>query len=59
MHSSLDQQYLVYFQEDDSVARVADNNILEPPITKIKKGTECSVGVVRWHNLRGKDIGYW
>ena len=33
----------MYFQEDDTVAEVKEMNILEPPVTKVKKGVSCSV----------------
>ena len=41
--STLEQHYLVYFPEDDTVAEVKEMNILEPPVTKMKKGVSCSV----------------
>ena len=33
----------MYFQEDDTVAEVKEMNILEPPVTKVKKGVSCIV----------------
>ena len=41
--STLEQHYLVYFQEDYTVAEVKEMNILEPPVTKVKKGVSCIV----------------
>ena len=33
----------MYFPEDDTVAQVKEINILEPSVSKMKKGVSCSV----------------